>query len=191
MPSSCSALPTWVRRWGSTLPPTLGVSQKWLPRSLYRSTELLCYSVPARKTDLPGVAQYDLPGTQVGFADVGEISTRSGVLTRTAFEMDGIGDDGVQTRGYLCRRGGRNVEIEGISRFCDPMMLDMKNQRISGALGADNGGTHRTFQVSRRGTHGCGWINRAQVRHKHSAHRRATLVLTCRRRDENHHRRQN
>jgi len=89
------------------------VSQKWLPRSQYGSTELLCYSVPARKTDLPGVAQYDLPGTQVGFADAGEISTRSGVLTRTAFEMDGIGDDGVQTRGYLCRRGGRNVAYLG------------------------------------------------------------------------------
>src|SRR5437899_13022509 len=35
MSSSRKARPTWVRRWESTFPPTFGVSQKWLPRSLY------------------------------------------------------------------------------------------------------------------------------------------------------------
>jgi hypothetical protein len=36
--------------------------------------------------------------------------------------------------GHGCRRGGRLVKGEGVSRFGDPVMLDMKDQVISPRL---------------------------------------------------------
>jgi hypothetical protein len=59
-------------------------------------------------------------------------------------------------------------------------MLYAQSQRISTSLGAENGGTHSAPQISRGRPHGCGRIDRPQVRHDHSAHRSATLAL-CRR----------
>src|SRR6266853_6634363 len=48
IPNSASARPTCVRRCRSTLPPTFGVSQKWLPRSLYNAQNNPLRSTTAR-----------------------------------------------------------------------------------------------------------------------------------------------
>ena len=87
-----------------------------------------------RGTKLPGVAQYDLTAVQVDFPDVVEISSYLSELAGPAREVYGVADDGVQTRGHGSRGGGRLIKGKRVSRFGDPVMLDMKDQVISPRL---------------------------------------------------------
>src|SRR3977135_4238345 len=134
-------------------------------------------SIVVRRTNLTGVAQYDLSAVQVDFSDAGHISGYSGERAGRAREVYGVGDDGVQTRGYGSRGGGRLIKGKRVSRFGDPVVLDMEYQVVPDDLGAYDGPTDRSLQVARHGSHGSASIDCAQIRHQHSADRLAMLVF--------------
>src|ERR1700674_6008905 len=97
--------------------------------------------------NLPGVAQYDLTAVQVDFPDVVEISSYLSELDGPAREVYGVADDGVQAGGYGPRGGGRLIKGERVSRFGDPVVLDMEYQVVPDYLGAHDGATDRSLHV--------------------------------------------
>src|SRR6266403_3407592 len=136
-------------------------------------------SIEVRGTNLTGVAQYDLSAVQVDFSDAGRISRYSGELAGPAREVYGVADDGVQTRGHGSRGGGRLIKGKRVSRFGDPVVLDMEYQVVPDDLGAHDGPADRSLQVASHGSHGGGGVDCAQVCHQHSADRLAMLVLVA------------
>src|SRR5882757_6739334 len=87
-----------------------------------------------RRTNLPGVAKYDLSTIKVDFPDAGEIPNRVGEFAGAAREVNRVGDDGIQAGGYCCSGSCCRIKGKRISRFGDPVMLDMEYQVVSDNL---------------------------------------------------------
>jgi hypothetical protein len=89
--------------------------------------ELLIFGV--READLAGIAK-NRSFHKIGFADVGEVTCGTREFSGTAGDANGIGDHGKESAGVRDWHGrcdGR-INVDGISRFCYPVMLNAENE---------------------------------------------------------------
>src|SRR6266550_6534602 len=122
-----------------------------------------------RETDLAAIPERRSLRAQIHFTDECEIARRPGEFASATGNVRRVGDDREKRlRERSGRRHGR-IEEDRISRFRDPMMLDMKHYRAACTRlrRAQERCTDRAPELPRCGAQGVGeWINRAEVGHE-------------------------
>ena len=121
-----------------------------------------------READLAAIPERRRLRVKIHFTDECEIARRPGEFASATGNVRGVGDDREKRlrKRSGCRHG--RIEENRVSRFRDPMMLDMKHYRAACARlrRAQERCTDRAPEIPRCGAQGVGeWINRAEVGH--------------------------
>src|SRR6202790_895188 len=138
----------------------------------------------AVEADLAAIAKYSGAAGcvreigQAHFSDGAEITCRVRESAGAALEMHGISDDGEEAGTQRSGRSCRRIEEQGITRFRDPVMLNVEDESAARArLGsAEESSADRAAEISSGRPHCRSGVDRAEVGHDHTAYGFATAV---------------